>query len=834
MTVTHRFGRGELRPETRQLFIEGKLAPLGARAFDVLTALVERRDRLVTKAELLDVVWPDLVVEENNLQVQISTLRKVLGSNAIATIPGRGYRLTLPVENDDTGAAVPPADPAARTDVAAYRPPLIGRDEDLAALTRLHRAHPLVTLVGPGGVGKTVLARALMAGLTADGGRTSAWVDLASVTDPTQLAAATATAIGLRLGGGDSLQALAFALQPLALTVMLDNAEHLIDGVADMTVKLMQSAPGARFVVTSQAPLGIAGEHVFRVDPLAVPAGAPGRAEALGFGAIALFVELATAADRRFVLTESNVRTITEICRRLDGIPLAIEMAAARARFLGVTKLLDALDVRFSVLTTGHRTAAPRQATLHAALDWSHDLLNGDERMLFRRLGVFSNGFTVELARSVAGGDDDEWRTIDLLASLVSRSLVAASSDDPPRYHLPETMRAFALERLNESGEENSIRARHARAICEFYEAAVDAAGAGVTTNASAATNERELDNARVAFQWALTHDPTLAIALSSLAARFTVWGARRAEALQWLSACEPLLDDAMPLALQARWWREIARFRLFQRRDDASMAARRALALERVLGNPAGIAQSLAALIRSQRETTEEVTAALAEMRALLAAHPEWPVAMRYLYVGTEAHVATHEDDLETAKRYRIEEARLAGEMGSRFAQNAVETNVIAIIRAQGHYDEVIERARSLLARLRTSGELGNMAYAGLHMLFALLSTGRLEEARECAAETWASCRQLNLPLIGDALAHLCAKEQRLRAAAQLLGYARRRYAQEKCPRDDTVGSTYAEAMALIESGLDPVEIEDLQSEGARFDDDDAIRVALEVVDAT
>ncbi|MCC6198099.1 MAG: helix-turn-helix transcriptional regulator [Burkholderiales bacterium] len=802
-----RFGPHTLSPDTRTLEAEGRPVPLGARAFDVLLALVERRDRVVGKGELLEAVWPDTVVEENNLQVQISTLRKVLGTRAIATIPGRGYQFALPIE-----ALAEPVRPAASATGEAAAHGLFGRDEDLRKLASLCRVHRVVTIAGPGGVGKTVLARALLAAETGSD-LDSVFVELAALREPAQVLPAFAAALDLRLPPGDPLPALVAALAQRRLVAVLDNAEQLADATGRLVADVGAKAAGVAFIVTSQVPLRIHGEYVYRLEPLAARP------------AFDLFVARATAADRRFAASAAHADTIAAICAQLDGMPLAIELAAARVRELGVAVLRESLAERFRMIASKARTGPARQQSLRAALEWSHGLLDDDERALYRRLGVFSGGFTLPLALAVAGTGDGDWATVDRLASLAERSLVAVSADEPPRYALAETMRAYALELLAAAGETGEILRRHGHAVHAFF----SSLKATTLTAADRRDAQRELDNARDAFLWARERAPALAIDLAAMAARFTVFGARRAEGLAWLASCEPLVTDAIPRKVRAEWWLEFARFRLFNRHPEGKEAARRALALYRDEQDDRGVAQALAALVRSQYQATAETRAALAELDALIARHPDWPAHLRYVVSGTRGFAAEIEGDYAAAMRHRKEEATFAAAMGVPYARNAAETNLIALLRANELYDEVRERASALLGRLRGSAETANLAYACLHLLDALLATGRLGEARSCAIEAWRACRVMNLPLATEPTALLAALDGRLRTAARLLGYARASYERRAFDMPDVSVTCIAKVEALLRAKLDDAEIALLASEGAHWSDDEAFRAAFE-----
>jgi predicted ATPase/DNA-binding winged helix-turn-helix (wHTH) protein len=470
------FGRFVVQAETRQLLIDGEPAKLGARAFDVLLALIHRRERVVGKSELLELVWPGLVVEENNLQVQISTLRRLLGPQAIATIPGRGYQFSQRVDGSADGET--PGEPALAAPsggvAAEAAPPLLGREDDLSVLGALVLAHRLVTVVGAGGIGKTTVARALKHRLRDAFEDGVCLAELAPVSDPSLVATTVASALQVKLGSQPPLEAIAQALAGRRMLIVLDNCEHLLLAVAELVEWLGPAAPGVHWLATSQEPLRIAAEQVFRIGALALPAEESLDA-ARAAGAVALFEARARAADPRFSLTAANVAVAIDICRKLDGNALAIELAAARVPLLGVEGLRGRLDERLRVLTSGSRLALPRHQTLRAALEWSHGLLTPPQQTVFRRLCVFSGSFALEAAQQIAADQDiDEWAVLDALGALVDKSLVVVEPDtgSESRYRLLETMREFALDRLRAAGDGDATRTRHLDAFVALAEQA--------------------------------------------------------------------------------------------------------------------------------------------------------------------------------------------------------------------------------------------------------------------------------------------------------------------------------------------------------------------------
>ena len=464
------FGRFRFVVHSRELSADGTPIALGSRALEVLSVLVEAGGELVTKDELLSRVWPTTIVEENNLQFQISSLRKALGPDRdlIRTVSGRGYRFV--------GEIALEAPRAPNLDKRAFDQPeatiielhprmsagnlpapasdIVGREAHLHDLSALVTANRLVTLVGAGGIGKTRLAIELARRLqpTFD---SVCVAELGALSDPGLVPGAVASALGLG-GGAISPARLAASLGARPHLLVLDNCEHVVEAAASIAETLLHACASLRVIATSREPLRAEGEWVYRAPPLDVP---PEGEEDLEFvlqhSAARLFIERMRAAAPSTPLAATAAGAVTKICRRLDGIPLAIELAAARAAVLGVEALAARLDDRLSLLTDGRRTAPPRHQTLRATLDWSHELLSELERVVMRRLAVFAGDFTREAAALASGfGEVSAAKALQCLESLVAKSLVAADLSAPsPRYRLLETMRAYAIDKLAESGE---------------------------------------------------------------------------------------------------------------------------------------------------------------------------------------------------------------------------------------------------------------------------------------------------------------------------------------------------------------------------------------------
>jgi len=468
VSTRYQFGRFEVRPAERQLLVDGGLVPLGARAFDVLLTLIERRDRIVTKDELLEIAWPGLIVEENNLQVQVSLLRKHLGPRAVVTIPGRGYQFALEPEADKK-----PASPS-RVDIPWPITSFVGRERERAALKSHLAQNRLVTVLGMGGVGKTRLALQVAletADRYADGPR---FVELAAVADGDGIAHATANALDVRPDPARSpIEALVRYVRERELLIILDNCEHLLQSCASFVRKVLEAAPRVVVLATSRQALRISGEAGFPLSGLGVPATIECGACELSSGeAVQLFVERAKAVSPSFGLTPSNATKVVDLCRRLDGIPLALELAAVRLRALSLDAIAARLDRRFLLLKVAAPSSAPRHQALRACLDWSHELLTEPERVVLRRLAVFVGGCTINAAEAVAaGGLIAPGDVIDIVASLVEKSMVAHDARTD-RYGMLETVRQYALERLAESDDRHETQARHVRYYVELAESA--------------------------------------------------------------------------------------------------------------------------------------------------------------------------------------------------------------------------------------------------------------------------------------------------------------------------------------------------------------------------
>ena len=518
------FGSFQLIPAQRLLLADGKPLRLGSRALDILIALVEGAGETIHKDRLIARAWPDTVVDEGALRVHIAALRRALGDGRagkryIANNPGRGYTFVAPVTREHSNPA--PATPdvgIAGNNLPVPLTRVIGRDDIVAALMTQLVQRRLLTIVGPGGIGKTTVAVAVAEAVTpayADG----VWfVGLAPLPDPDLVPSAVSTVLGISQSGANSVSGLAAWLRDKHALIVLDSCEHVVGAVASLAEAVLKAAPQLHILVTSREPLRAEGEWLHRLASLELPPASVdlSAAEALRYSAVQLFNERAVAAADDFVFDDAKVAAILEICRRLDGVPLALELAAARIDVFGAQELADHLDDRFRVLTSGRRTALPRHQTLLATLDWSYQLLSVAERTVLRRLAVFASDFSLEAALAVAA-DIASSEVVDHIASLVAKSLVAADlRDETARYRLLDTTRLYAFDKLCGAGELSEAAPRHAEYFCSLF-AHAEAESESRPQAEWLAIYGRHLDNVRAGLDWAFSPvgDPQIGVALT-------------------------------------------------------------------------------------------------------------------------------------------------------------------------------------------------------------------------------------------------------------------------------------------------------------------------------
>ena len=721
------FGPFRLLPAQRLLLQGERPVRLGSRALDLLVALIRRAGETVTKPELAATVWPGVqIVGEGTIRVHVLELRKALGDGQdgrryVSTVAGRGYCFVGSVTWVSNQASPPaPRTPAVQDERSLPSLPtrVIGRDVALAAVASQLTQSRLVTVVGTAGIGKTTLALAVAesAGSAyADG----VWfIDLARVREASLVASAVATELGIEVGSADPTERLLSFARDRRMLLLIDNCEHVIDAAATITSQLLRDAPDVYVLATSRERLRVRGERVYRLAGLdSPPTGTAITAdEALAYPAVQLFVERAAACFAGFELTDLAAPAVGEICSRLDGIALAIELAAARVEDFGVGGLAAGLDDRFRLLSRGSRTETDRHRTLRGALDWSYRLLSYEERTIFRRLAVFAGGFTLQAASAVTASTGDGSEDVpEIVADLVAKSLAATDlSGGDVRFQLLETMGAYALSKLAESGEAAVIGRRHAQYYRDLLQASLDDPGQGKF----AAAYRPEIDNIRAALTWAFSPvgDHSIAVALAAGSAPVWLDMSLLAECRSWAEKALESLDATergtrQELVLQT----ELGLTLMFTRgmSDQARVALTRALELAESIGDIDYRLRAITALANflirvgdfpgalALGRRAEAIGAASDDPVALSTA--DWIIAASLFLLGDYSPALIH---AERPQRRAIPAFRR-----THFARWELEDSATARVVAvniwwvQGRVDQAARAARDLVADTQVSG---------------------------------------------------------------------------------------------------------------------------------
>jgi len=792
----YRFGSFELQPDKRRLLKDGAAISLRPRAFDLLVALVDRAGHLVTKDELLDQVWPKMVVEEAALHVQVSALRKVLGVDAITTVSGRGYQFTLPVTKGDGEAN---RTSRSKHNLSYQLTSFIGREQEIAQLEELVTANRLVTLTGAGGAGKTRLAIEVASRLI-DAFPDGVWlVELAALSDPGLVPQAVAQALALPdQPTRPVIETLSDYLGSKKLLLVLDNAEHLLEACVHLVDEIVRRSPDIAVLVTSRERLGITGELTYRVPSLTVPGtNEPLTPEIVSrYEGVRLFVDRANLLRPDFAVTTENTVAVASICARLDGMPLAIELAAPRLRSMSVEELSQRLDQRFALLTDGSPTALPRHRTLRSMIDWSYDLLAAVEQAMLRRVSVFAGGWTLAAAEDVCSGDGIERsNTIDLLASLVDKNLVGIEEHDgTTRYRMLETIRQYALDRLREAGEEAQWRNRHFARFLALLEASYEPLR-GPQQAQWFDRIESELDNVRAAMTWAI--EQKLPEGLRMAPEHFLSWVRRIHTPIREAREMLSRLLDAIPSdrATRDRARALSAAGHLAMRLHDyeeAERLLRESLALCRTLDETRGLAYAQTNL-------------------ALLA-------VARGQYADAEPLLV----ECVGAARARGDPNLLVVNLG----------HLAIVVHAQGepekaasYFEEALTVARNIPNGFLTSSVL---TYKGR----AECSDGNLELAEASLAESLTIAGDLKDPVVTvwalERSAELAVPKQAPKRAATIWGAAARLREKIGIPIPLNEEPDYMRAVAATRVALGDDGFDEAWREGSAMTLDDAVRYAL------
>ena len=722
----------------------------------------------------------------------------------------------------------------------------VGREREVAEIAELLGTHRLVTLVGSGGIGKTRTSLQVAANLL-DGSGNGVWfIELAPLASGGYIPAAIAQVLGLSLPPqGDELAHLVKTLKSWHALLVFDNCEHLIDASAKSIAALLGGCPKISVLASSRQGIGVAGEAIYRLPSLAVSdAGTDGLSatDAAAAPAVALFVERAISADQRFALTDENASIIVEICRRLDGIPLAIELAAARVKILSPRQLRERLDERFRVLVGGSRDVLPRQKTLRALIDWSHDLLDDRERMLFRRLGIFVNGFTLEAATAVGTSDDlGELDLFDVLASLVDKSLVLAEpAGDALRYRMLESTRAYAREKLGAAAESQERSLRHLRHLRDRF---VDEHECLHRTG-RAEPCERliaiELEDVRAALDWGMANREAL-LASEMIVAVGSGWRAVAlvGEGYERIGRAIELLGDRAQASLRSALfvWKGVyaADFgRITESCDVSSEGVR----LGRASGDRITLAFALLFQGNALRRAghIDDAADAAAEAEALISSEDRW---LALFALQNKAALVGMSGDHESAVRLSQEFRDKHRALGNRSFAAISGLNVAEFEHALGKTERAVVILQETLADIKSAPTRFESVYVNgaCNLIGYLVALDRLAEARVTARELLLrhGSDAIHIGQNSFALEHLAlvlALENDHAHAAQLAAHADAALRDLGSEREFTEKTTRTRLDALLVERLSSDQRESLTARGAAMRNDEAVALALAVLE--
>jgi predicted ATPase/class 3 adenylate cyclase len=724
----------------------------------------------------------------------------------------------------------------------------VGRDEVLADVKALVAKAPLVTLVGTGGAGKTRTALQVGADLL-EGSRGGVWlVELAPVADPSLVTTVVAQVVGVRESANRSLlDSLLSYLKKKQVVIILDNCEHVVTEARSVAAAIVRNCPDVRILATSRESLNVGGERVYRIPSLAVPPASRtlNVTESLEYGAIVLFFDRAVASDSQFALSEDNVGWVAEICRRLDGIPLAIELAAARVKVLAPRQLAQKLDERFQLLTGGDRSGLPRQQTMRALIDWSYDLLSEQEQALFRRLSIFAGDFTLEVAGDVrrVGTGLDELASFEMLSSLVDKSLVQVDlTKSDAHYRVLESTRQYAREKLVECGEYDAIARAHAEAYLKLAE---QLERTWATTPELEWVASLQLENWRAALEWAFgaRGDALAGQRLSGVLRQAWLYLAV-AEGRRWVRIARDTVDDRTPPSVAARL--DLAEAQIdaaFAQRKASHAAAERALARYRQLDDQQGIAEAQRYIGRALStqgrvaEGEEFLRAALAGFRRL---DNRRLIALALRDLGVARSEA---GDVAGARALLAEALPIFKETAADRQVATVTANLASAEFHGGDAQKALQLHGEALAAHRAFSDTRFIANDLSSMAAYLLALARWDEARRHAREALAVARDVQDEVITafslERLAAVAAlqpwddvdrEQQGRERAAQLVGYVDARFAELEVLRESPHQHQYDTMVAALRDALGAASLEGLMADGRTWTEDRAVTEALQM----
>ncbi len=713
--------------------------------------------------------------------------------------------------------------------------PLLGREQDLVEAKVLLENNRLLTISGTGGVGKTRLALRLGVDLLASYPNGVWFCDFSPVADAGLAPSVVAKVLGIREQQGRPLgETIVDALKRRRALLILDNCEHMLDAAAELVDEILHQCPHIRILATSRQALGILGEVVQRVPSLALPERDERvtAVKAMRYGAVALFVDRAQAADTHFIINDETAPIVAEICRKLDGIPLAIELAATRIGAVALPKLAKSLDDRFGVLKAGSRTALSRHKTLAALIDWSYGLLSSAEQKLYVRLSIFAGGFSTEAATAVcSGGELDRSAIVDLLIALVDKSLVAVQTGGKQeRYRLLESTRAFALEKLESSGEREPLARRRSEFFLAQAQLADERYGVGSTTQWLAGIEE-DIENYRATLEWALGEgrDVALGAAVAGTLERLWALGGLSVEARLWLGKAIERLNEADHPTVAARLWRAKSRFLQGEPMRDC---AERSVALYQSVGDGRGAAYALRTLAYSllQMGRLEEANDVI--LRAISAMREYGDRVGVASCLSLQGVGAYNRGEFGQGREFYLQALKAYISLGDELATANVLGNLGELEFADGHPEEALRSVTESLAITSRLREATDLAIDYNNSCAYRIAVGDSEKARESAREglrlAQSEQNQWNMAVALQHFALLGALKGRCRSAALLIGYVNRQFKQLELERETTEKWGFERLRAELQAQLAQGEIEELANQGETWSEDRAVEEAL------
>ena len=824
-----RFENFEIHPEERQLRVADAWVEVGARAFDLLLFMAQKPNVILGKQEIIEAIWPHVVVEQNNLQVQIHALRKVLGAHTIKTVSGRGYQLTAtPLANQgfalsaefgsETGSSKESRAESIQGNLVLQPEPIFGRQQEMDFLTQEIATRRLITILGEGGRGKSLLSQHVASVLRPHFQGGVWWFDLSSVQERKGLIDLIVQTVGLDLANvREPMDGLVDYMQSQSMLLVFDGCEHVIDAVAELIEKLLRFSTGLRVLATSQVQLRISAEWVFSLQALPIPEDNASK-KALEFDAVRLLCERIQAQDRSVIIDEKNLQTMTAICRQLDGNALAIELAAARVPMLGLTGVLERLNERLELLTNGNRNSLSRHVSLLAALDWSHQLLSEPEAQMFRRLGVFKDGFSFEACQIYFGDEaPSDWTVMDVLNSLVERSMVAVQSTEPPRFRLLETNRTYALHQLALAKEREIWTRKHAYAMRKLCE------------QLSRARKDKllwsEMNNIRMAFEWAVAQDDVssheLAIALAVASAWLLSVAGQVSEALKRLLLVQPWVNDQISQELAARYWQYLARCGVRGRLSSYlcvgyfELAERHFVALGHGRHIHACKRMKAEALLDSQDLENAQLT--LSQAQAMES--PGWPITDRLRRMRIQALIEAARSDYKAA--LATAEFALAMAVADKVEryEATIQADIAGFHIGLGDYSKAVDVYDKLVVGLKDKYfQKLTLAHVIGGLVFALVQINKLDEAVKVCLDHVSLLRRSSIFMnFCDVFAWLLVRLEKPLIAARFNGAAQAFYERSGLHRESLVQRARDAALTAM---VQPEQFEHIalwREEGAR-----------------